>query len=63
MPPAAAAPINPRGPVATTMRVLPKCWSWTISNRRITRSIAGIFSLIEVWLLADSSTAPCISMR
>ena len=29
----------------------------------MTSSIAGIFSLIDVWLVANSSTAPCISMR
>ena len=58
-----AAPANPRGAVATTISVLPKCWSWTISNKRITRSIAGIFSLIEVWLLANSSKALGVSMH
>src|SRR5215831_15616149 len=43
-----AAPITPSGPVASTTRVLPKCWSWTISNRRMTKSMTGIFSLIDV---------------
>ena len=28
----------------------------------MTSSMTGIFSLIEAWLLADSSTAPCNSM-
>ncbi len=60
---AAAAPMMPSGPVASTIMVLPKCCSWIMSSTRIDHQHDGIFSLMEVWLLAASSTAPCSSMR
>ena len=59
---AAAAPMMPSGPVASTSIDLPKCCSWTISNMTIMASMIGALAAIEAWLSAESSAPPWISI-